>query len=120
MQVSKKKIHPNAKKQIYDLLYKVIADLKNTQEAEAFLSSFLGNNEQEAITRRLGIAYLLNKGKTYSYIKKTLMVSSTTIATVARDAKKSQGFKVALNKIKADEWADKWAEKISQIFTRKK
>lgn len=120
MQVSKKSIHPNIKKQIYDLLYKVITDLKNLEETKEFLASFLGKNEQEAITRRLGIAYLLNKGKTYNYIKKNLMVSSTTVATIAKETKKSRGFEIALNKIKADEWADKWAEKISQIFTRKK
>lgn len=118
MQVSKKSIHSNIRKQIYDLLYKVVADLKNPEEAKEFLTSFLGKNEQEAISRRLGIAYLLNKGKTYSYIKKNLMVSSTTVATVAREAKKSQGFKIALEKIKADEWADKWAGKISQMFKK--
>jgi uncharacterized protein YerC len=116
MQVSRKKINPKVKKQVYDMLHKVVADLKNPMEVKDFLDSFLGENEQEVISRRLGVAYLLNKGKTYSYIKKNLNISSTTVATVARDIKKSKGFKIALQKIQADEWADRWAQKITQVF----
>lgn len=119
MQISKKKISPTAKNQIYNLLYKVITDIKNPYEAKEFLGSFLGENEQEVISRRLGIAYLLNKGKTYSFIKKNLAVSSTTVATIAKQINKGKGFKVALEKIKADEWAEKWAKKISQVFSKK-
>jgi len=119
MQVSKKKISPKIKKQISDLLYQVISDIKNPTEVKEFLASFLGDNEQEVITRRLGITYFLEKGKTYSWIKENLAVSSTTVATVARQSKKGQGFKVALEKIHADEWADRWAQKIGRMFSKK-
>jgi uncharacterized protein YerC len=116
MQVSRKKINPQVKKQVYDMLHRVIADLKSPAEVKDFLDSFLGENEQEVISRRLSVAYLLNKGKTYSYIKNSLKISSTTVAAVARDIKKSKGFKIALQKIQADEWADRWAQKITQVF----
>jgi len=119
MQVSKKKISPKIKKQISNLLYRVVTDIKNPNEAKDFLDSFLGKNEQEVITRRLGIAYFLEKGKTYSWIKENLAVSSTTVASVAREAKKGQGYKIALQKIHADEWADRWAQKIGQMFNKK-
>ena len=119
MQVSKKKISPKIKKHISDLLYQVIADTKNPAEVKEFLASFLGDNEQEAIARRLGITYFLEKGKTYSWIKENLAVSSTTVATVARQVKKGQGYKIALQKIHADEWADRWAQKIGQMFNKK-
>jgi uncharacterized protein YerC len=119
MQVSKKKISPKIKKQISDLLYQVITDIKNPAEVKDFLDSFLGDNEQEVITRRLGITYFLEKGKTYSWIKENLAVSSTTVASVARQSKKGQGFKVALQKIHADEWAERWAQKIGQMFKKK-
>ena len=119
MQVSRKKISPNAKKQIYSLLHKVVADIKNPYEAKEFLTSFLGKNEQEIIARRLGITYLLNKCKTYSFIKKNLAVSSTTVARIAKQLDKGKGFKVALSKIAADEWADRWAQKISLVFSKK-
>ncbi|OGV89929.1 hypothetical protein A2Z41_00655 [Microgenomates group bacterium RBG_19FT_COMBO_39_10] len=120
MQVSRKKIDPAVKKQTYNLLYKVIADIKNPDEAKEFLGSFLGESEQAIIARRLGIAYLLSKGKTYSFIKNNLTVSSTTVATIAKQINKGKGFKVALGKIQADEWAEKWAEKINQMFKRRK
>jgi len=120
VQISKKKISPKIKKQISNLLCQVITDIKNPPEAKLFLESFLGNNEQEVITRRLGITYFLEKGKTYSWIKENLAVSSTTVAAVAREAKKGQGFKVALQKIYADEWADRWAQKINQMLKRRK
>jgi len=119
MQISKKKISPAIKKQISNLLSQVIADIKNPTEAKDFLTSFLGNNEQEVIARRLGITYFLNKGKTYNWIKTNLAVSSTTVATVAREAKKGKGFKTALQKIYANEWAERWAKKISQMFTKR-
>ena len=120
MQVSKKKTSPKIKKQISDLICQVIADIKNPDEVKDFLNSFLGNNEQEVITRRLGITYFLEKGKTYSWIKENLSVSSTTVASVAREIKKGKGFKIALQKIHADEWADRWAQKIGQMFKRGK
>lgn len=120
MQVSRKKINPAVKNQIYNLLHKVIADIKNPYEAKEFLRSFLGESEQEIVTRRLGIAYLLSKGKTYSFIKKNLAVSSTTVASIAKQINKGKGFKVALEKIQADEWAEKWAKKINQMFKRRK
>jgi len=119
VQVSKKKISPKIKKQISNLLYQVVADIKNPTEVRSFLESFLGDNEQEVIARRLGITYFLEKGKTYSWIKENLAVSSTTVAAVAKEAKKGQGFKIALQKIHADEWADRWAKKISQMFSKK-
>jgi len=120
MQISKKKINTVIKKQISNLLFQVVADIKNPTEAKDFLDSFLGENEQEIITRRLGIIYFLKKGKTYSWIKENLAVSSTTVASLAREAKKGKGFKLALEKISADEWADRWAKKIGQIFKKQK
>lgn len=119
MQISKKKVSPPLKRKIYDLLYKVIADIRNAAEAKEFLESFLGSNEQEAVARRLGIIYLLKKGKTYNYIKSNLAVSSTTVATIAREAKRGKGFKIALDKIHAEEWADRWAKKISKMFEKR-
>jgi len=119
MQISKKKLTPKVKKQVFDLLYKVIADIKDPQEVKEFLESFLGDNEKEAISRRLAIAYLLKKKKTYAHIKDYLSVSSTTVASIAREMKNGKGFEVAFEKIQADEWADKWAKKITQVFNKK-
>jgi len=120
VQISKKKLAPKVKKQVYDLLYKVIADIGNPQEVKEFLGSFLGDNEKEAISRRLAIAYLLKKGKTYAFIKDYLSVSSTTVASIAREMEKEKGFEVAFKKIRADEWAERWAKKITHVFKKSK
>ena len=116
MQISQKKLNQNLKNQIYQLLYQVITDLKNPEEAQLFLESFLSKNELEFMARRLGIAYFLNKGKSYSNIKNNLAVSSTSIAAVAQLIKKDKGAKVALEKIHAEEWADKWANRLTGMI----
>ena len=118
MQISKKRLNQNLKNQIYKLLYQVITDIQNPDEAHILLESFLSKNELEVIARRLGIAYFLDKGKSYANIKDNLAVSSTTIAAVAKDMKTKKGFKVALGKIRAEEWANKWSKKIKETFRR--
>lgn len=118
MQISKKHLNQNLKNQIYKLLYQVITDIQNPNEARVLLESFLSKNELEVITRRLGIAYFLDKGKSYTNIKDNLAVSSTTVAAVAKDMKTKKGFKVALGKIRAEEWANKWSKKIKETFRR--
>lgn len=119
MRLSKKKINPRIEKQIFNIFYQVIADIKNLQEAEAFLENILTKAELEAITKRLAVALWLEKGRSYENIKKTLKVSSATVATVAEQMKKGKGFEIALKKIRAEEWADRWAKRIGKTFKGK-
>lgn len=116
MQVSKKQVNPNLKKQVYQLLYQVLADIRSKKEAEIFLNEVLTETELEMLAKRLGVAYYLDKGRSYSNIKTNLRLSSATISGVAEQMKKGKGFKIALEKIRAEEWADKWAKKISKRF----
>jgi uncharacterized protein YerC len=116
MQLSKKKVNKNLERQVYSLLFQVVADIKNPDEARVFLESFLSKNELEVISRRLGIAYFLDKGKSYANIKDNLAVSSTTIAAVAKEMQNKKGFKIALGKIRAEEWANKWTKRLSKMI----
>jgi TrpR-related protein YerC/YecD len=118
MQVSKKRINPKIEKQIFNLFFQVINDLKNPQEVKDFLEAILTKTELEAIVKRLAVAHYLEKGRTYENIKKSLAVSSATIAAVQEQLGKGKGFGLALEKIRAEEWADKWAKKISQLVKR--
>lgn len=118
MRISKKHFNQNLRKQIYHLLYQVVADIHNPKEAEEFLKDFLSKTELEAISKRLAIIYYLNKGRSYQNIKSNLAVSSATIGTMAEQMKKKPGLQIALKKIKADEWADKWAEKIGRLIKK--
>lgn len=120
MQVSKKQVNPNLKKQIYQLLYQVLADIRSKKEAEIFLNEVLTETELEMLAKRLGVAYYLDKGRSYSNIKTNLRLSSATISAVAEQMRKGRGFEIALSKIRAEEWADKWAKKISKRLKGKR
>lgn len=114
MQVSKKKLNKSIEKQIYSIMYQLISDLKSPQEAEVLLSDILSKTERQVIAKRIAISLFLDKGRSYENIKSTLKVSSATIASV-QETMGNPGTQLAINKIKAEAWADEWAGKISQI-----
>ena len=119
MRTSKKSVNQNLKKQIHQLLYQVVADIKTPDEVKTFLEDFLSKEELEVVTRRLAVAYFVNKGKSYGEIKNLLTVSSTTIASIAPQIEKRPGYQLALKKIQAEEWAQGWANKIGGLLKRK-
>jgi len=114
VQVSKKKLNKGIEKQIYGILYQLVADTKSTEEARILLHDLLSETERQVIAKRLAIAIFLDKGRSYENIKNTLKVSSATIASV-QELMGNPGIQLALQKIKAEEWADEWAEKISSF-----
>lgn len=114
MQVSKQKLNKNVEKQIFTILNQLVADIKSPDEAGKFFNDFLSVTEYEVIAKRVAIAIFLDKGRSYENIKSTLKVSSATIASV-QESMGSPGLQMALQKIKAEEWADQWAGKISSI-----
>lgn len=117
MRTSEKVLNPSLKKQIDAVFVQTITDLKDISETKLFLSDFFNQSENEAFAKRLAIAYWLKKGRSYNNIKENLKVSSATIASVQSMLDKP-GFKLALKKIEAEEWANQWAEKIKK-FVRK-
>ncbi len=119
MQVSKRIINKTIEKQIFGIFFQVISDLKNPEEVKIFFEDILGKAELTALSKRLAIAHYLDKGRSYQNIRETLKVSSATIASVDKMIKKSPGFKLALKKIEADQWAEKWAGKIEGLFGKK-
>lgn len=118
MQVSKRTINKTVEKQIFGIFFQVISDLKDPEEVRVFLEDILGKAELTALAKRLAIAHYLDKGRSYQNIRETLKVSSATIASVDKMIKKSAGFRLALKKIEADQWAEKWAGKIENLFKR--
>lgn len=120
MQISKQKVDKQTQNQIQKMLAQVIADIKDQDKAMVFLHDFLTETELVALSKRLTIAFYLDKGMSYEQIKKELKVSSATVATVAEEMKKNHdGYQLALSYIKAEEFANKWTEKITGIFGKK-
>jgi uncharacterized protein YerC len=115
MQVSKQKLNHSIEKQVYTLFYQLLVDIKSLNEAELIMKDLLSTTEKEVMAKRLAIAIFLDKGRSYENIKNTLKVSSATIASV-QEQMGNPGMQLALQKVKAEEWADQWAGKISSIM----
>lgn len=114
MQVSKTKLNAQIEKQIFEIFYQTIADLKRKDDVKIFVRDFFTKTEQSVIAKRLAIAMYLDKNRSYEQIKNALKVSSATIANVDKMmTKNSEGFVLALRRIEAEEWAGNLAKKIS-------
>lgn len=117
MRVSKNKVNPHLNKELVRTLHQAIADLKTPTEVEAFLTSFLSETEHAILAKRLAVAYWLDKKRSYENIKDNLKVSSATISVI-QEGMGSDGVKIILQKIKAEEWANVWAIKIQKFLKR--
>lgn len=118
MRVSDRKINPHLGRELSQTLYKTIVDVKSLPEAKSFLDAFLSPTEQEALAKRMGVAYWLSQGRGYSNIRENLKVSSATIASVQDALKKNKSLVLFVEKIKAEEWAGTWAKKIKGLLGR--
>ncbi len=117
MRTSRQKLNPSLNKEIKRTLVLALSDFKGEKEVGLFLGDFLTNSEFETFAKRLAIAYWLKKGRSYENIRKNLKVSSATIASV-QSMMGRDGFKLALKKIEAEEWASVWAQKIQKIVKK--
>lgn len=115
MRISAKSLNPSLKKQIEEIFIQTISDLRDLAETRTFFYDFFNESEMEVFAKRLAVAYWLKKRRSYSNIKDSLKVSSATIAAM-QTALNKPGFKLALKKIEAEEWANKWAEKIKKFI----
>lgn len=115
MQVSKKNVNKQVEKRIFKALYQVLADLRKPEGVKKFLDDVLSKTERTVLAKRLGIAWYLNKNRSYDVIRQDLKVSSATIATVQQGLEKSgEGIMSAIKTIEADEWAGEMAIKVKQ------
>lgn len=117
MRISENKLNTSFKNQIIKTFAQTLIDLKNPEEMNKFLTDFFNDSELETFAKRLSVAYWLKKGRSYENIKNNLKVSSATIATIEKLSKKP-GFALAIKKMEAEEWANKWAEKIQKLIKK--
>lgn len=103
--------------QVYRILYQVLADAKGEVDIELILKSLMSEGELSAIAKRLAIAVFLDKRQSYEHIRDTLKVSTATIATVAEGMNK-RGIQMALQRVKAEEWADLWSIRLSRALEK--
>lgn len=115
MQTSSKKLTSQQQQAITEQFVTLLADLRHPDECQVFFSSFLTKTEQSVFTKRLGIIWMLCQGKSYAEIKKRLKVSSATISSIAAQMEES-GMKMMVDKLRIDDWAERWTRKIMGFF----
>ena len=113
MQLSQRKLNRSIEKQLKEMLWKAFAEIKSPDQIKQVLDDLLTETERIAVYKRLGIALYLDKGRSYEDIKNNIKVSSATIASVANDMG-NPGLGEVIKRIKAEEWANEWTEKISK------
>lgn len=99
------------------MLVGVLCEVDSPKVMEEILADLLTETERVAVMKRLGISIYLDKGRSYEDIKNNLKVSSATIATVAENMG-NPGTVEIVRRIKAEEWASDWTEKISRGLRR--
>lgn len=82
--VNSKKLNPKQKIELLNLLWIIIASLKNRNEVKNFFKDLLSETESIMLARRILIAKKLLEGKSYDEIIKELKVGSSTVASVHR------------------------------------
>ncbi len=117
MQVSTKKLNKTLENQIQQMLIGVLCEVNNPRLMEEILADLLTETERVAMMKRMGIALYLDKSRSYEDIKNNLKVSSATIATVA-ESMGNPGTIEVIKRIKAEEWASNWTDRISRSIRR--
>ena len=82
-QISKHRLDKAVEKQLFSLFWRSLSRLGSPQETAEFFSDILTSTEEVMLAKRYTIAVLLTKGYSPIYIRQTLHISFTTIATVS-------------------------------------
>lgn len=114
MRVSKNKVNQSLEKELFRTLHQAVADLKTPQEVQTFFEAFLSEAEHTTLTKRVAVSYWLDKKRSYENIHENLKVSSATIAAI-QNTMKHPGTRIIIQKIKAEEWANVWTQKIKRF-----
>lgn len=99
-QVSKYPLSKTVTERIFAIFLKSFVEIKNSNDADQFISDLLTHTEKIMLAKRLAIAFLLEKGYEYRAIQQLMKVSSATIMNVnAKRKSSSQGYKKLIEKI---------------------
>lgn len=105
-------------KEIINTFFQTLEDIKTKKDFEIFFRDFFEEKELETYTKRLAIAYWLKKKRDYKNIKNNLEVTTSEINDVESKLN-TKGYKLALKKMEAEEWANVWSEKIKSLSKSK-
>lgn len=108
-QVSKYPISDKIYQRILEIFLKSLVEIKTSDEAQHFVKDFLSPVERLMLSKRLAIAFLLEKNYEFREISRLLRVSLTTVARVSLMRKiEGEGYKKIINKLLREEQIDKF------------
>ena len=117
-QISKYPITDNVYQRILDIFFKSLVEIKTGDEAKQFIKDFLSPTEQIMLSKRLAIAFLLEKKYEFRQISRILRVSLTTVAKVSMMRKYGgEGYQKIINKILREEQVKDFLEKVGESLT---
>ncbi len=83
-----------------DRLFETILKLDNVDECYKFFEDLCTIKEIQDMSQRLDAAILLDSGENYQNVSKKIGISSATISRVSKCLNYSNGYKLAIKKIK--------------------
>ncbi|CAN5295888.1 hypothetical protein BH10PAT2_BH10PAT2_3230 [soil metagenome] len=119
MQVSAKSLSKKQTDVLINHFATAICEMNKMNHALGFIEGFFTSTEQVVLAKRLAIGLMLQKKMAYEDIKKNLNVSSATISGVSV-MMKTPGFKLAIEKIAEEEWAESQLSKVTKLFRKLK
>lgn len=115
-QVSKYPISNAVYERILDIFFKTLIKIKTKSEANQFIKDFLTPTEQIMLSKRLAIAFLLEKEYDFRSISKILRVSLGTIASVNLMRKHGgQGYQKMIGKLLREEKVKDFLIQVSEV-----
>lgn len=96
---------------VFDLVYSIV-QAKNINDSILFLQDLLTKSEMQMLSKRLRIAKLLLKGKTYRQIQSDIKVSHGTVAKIAVWlAEKGDGFRKIIKNLPEEKKEKSWIDR---------
>lgn len=96
---------------VFDLVYSIV-QAKNINDSILFLQDLLTKSEMQMLSKRLRIAKLLLKGKTYRQIQSDIKVSHGTVAKIAEWlAEKGDGFRKIIKNLPEKKKEKSWVDR---------
>jgi uncharacterized protein YerC len=115
-QVSRRKLKKEVEQKIQTLLTHSLSFCTNQKAVSDFIDDLLTPTEQIVLSKRLAIAYLLEKGYSYAVIKDLVKVTNSTIGAVSLMLKKQgNGLRSIFDKVKKDKDITKVFEELGDF-----
>ncbi len=105
---------------VFDLVYSIV-QAKNINDSILFLQDLLTKSEMQMLSKRLRIAKLLLKGKTYREVETEIRVSHGTVAKIAEWlAEKGDGFRKIIKNLPEKKKEKPWVDRSDWEMIKRK